>query len=141
MKKSLAILLTLIFTFSCFSVLGTGMVFAETVQPPYISVVDTDGNPHKYGADIGAKVDVKANEDGSNTFTLTYDNMDSTNVFMGWYDGDSLYDFNHLVQGDLTLTAKYKKQSGGCGSSLSASFSVWFLLLPLACVFVRKRRK
>ncbi|MBQ7107843.1 MAG: metallophosphoesterase [Clostridia bacterium] len=99
MKKSLSILLTLIFTFSCFSVLGTGMVFAETAQPPYISVVDTDGNPHKYGADIGAKVDVKANEDGSNTFTLTYDNMDSTNVFMGWYNGET------FLSADTTFTA------------------------------------
>jgi len=99
LKKSLSILLTLIFTFSCFSVLGTGMVFAETAQPPHISVVDTDGNPHEYGADIGAKVDVKANEDGSNTFTLTYDNMDSTNVFMGWYNGET------FLSADTTFTA------------------------------------
>ncbi|MBQ7107841.1 MAG: tyrosine-protein phosphatase [Clostridia bacterium] len=99
MKKALAILLTLIFAFSCFSVLGTGMVFAETAQPPYISVVDTEGNPHKYGADIGAKVNVTPNADGSNTFTLIYDDMDKVNAFMGWYDGET------FLSPDLTYTA------------------------------------
>ena len=99
MKKTLAILLTLIFTFSCFSVLGTSTVFAETAQPPYISVVDTDGNPHKYGADIGANVEVKANADGSNTFALTYDAMDGVNVFKGWYNGET------FLSDELTFTA------------------------------------
>ena len=32
-------------------------------------------------------------------------------TFKGWYNGNTLYDFNAKVYGDLTLTAKYKNDS------------------------------
>ncbi|MBQ9920043.1 MAG: hypothetical protein IJO49_04380, partial [Clostridia bacterium] len=63
---------------------------AAPVETPYISVVDTEGNQHFYGADIGAKVDVTANADGTKTFALTYDAMEGVNSFEGWFDGETL---------------------------------------------------
>lgn len=50
MKKSLAILLTLILTFSCVSLLGTGVAVAEEIQEVGVNLIESDFHKPMYSA-------------------------------------------------------------------------------------------
>ncbi|MBO5232176.1 MAG: metallophosphoesterase [Clostridia bacterium] len=53
-----------------------------------ISVVDINGNAHSTQKDFYAVTTTKYNADDSVTVTVDYDEMDTVNIFKGWYEGD-----------------------------------------------------
>lgn len=53
-----------------------------------ISVVDIDGNVHSTQSDFYASTTVNYNTDDSVTVSVDFDEMDTVNVFKGWYEGD-----------------------------------------------------
>lgn len=92
---------------------------AGPVETPYISVVDTEGNQHFYGADIGAKVDITNNPDGTKTFALTYDTMEGVNTFEGWFDGETLLSTEETYTSTADVNADNVKAKIICRSVIS----------------------
>lgn len=78
-----------------------------------VAYVTPDGDPYSDTANLpAATAAVAENTDGTHTVALTYDSMDGVNLFLGWYQGDTLlgtetaytYDPNEL---DITtVTAR-----------------------------------
>ncbi len=54
------------------------------------TVVDTKGNVHTSGDDISVTTRATENPNGSYTLEISYDDMDSVNEFLGWYEGEKL---------------------------------------------------
>ena len=60
--------------------------------------------------------------------------------FVGWYDGEKLYDFNSAVIKDITLKAKWIKEKPETDGGLlpatgeDSGLPVWILLIAAACI-------
>jgi uncharacterized repeat protein (TIGR02543 family) len=80
---------------------------AQTPTVRYYTVqFDTDG-----GTDIAA-VQVKEGEKVVKPQDPTKSSSDGEYEFLGWYCGETEWDFNNTVTEDMTLTAKWKKVDG-----------------------------
>ena len=64
-------------------------------------------------------------------------------TFIGWYDGDTKFDFTTRIAKDYTLTAKYEQISTGkknCKKSSLAVILASTLLLSSCLVIFRKKK-
>lgn len=58
-------------------------------------------------------------------------------TFVGWYNGETEFDFTSPVNGNITLTARWEKEGGGCSAAMNMSgMSGIFFIVAVAAVAV-----
>ena len=77
-----------------------------TTSSRVVTTTTIDGYKVVFDSDGGSNVDTEIVEKNGKVVKPS-DPIRGDNVFLGWYNGDTLFDFNTLISSDITLKAKW----------------------------------
>ncbi len=106
------------------------------LEAKYVKVYTVTFNTD--GADLIASQTVEEGE----LFTAPEAPVKEGYVFLGWYDGETEYDFTTAPTADVTLTAKWELEAAdcsNCSAGMGISAMAALLLLPFAAKLLKKK--